>query len=58
MHAQLMLLADGKFLTLVFFGKLLHDMLGVSSDSEEMFLSLPQLEEVTYNEKNIFTKFK
>ena len=60
-NAQLMVLADRKFLTLVIFGKLLHDMLGVSSDSEvteEMFISLPKLEEVTYNEKNIITKFK
>ena len=58
-NAQLMVLADGKFVTLVIFGKLLHDMLGVTSDfdvTEEGFLSLPKLKEATYNEKDIITK--
>ena len=59
-NAQLMMLADGKFLTLAIFDKLLYDMLQVTSDSEvteEAFLSLPKLDEVIYNEKNIITKF-
>ena len=56
-NALLMVIADGKFVTLAIFGKLLHDMLGVTSDfdvTEEGFLNL---KEVTYNEKDIITKF-
>ena len=51
-NAQLMMIADKKFLTVV--------LLQVTSDfevTEEAFLSLPKLEEVTYNEENIITKF-
>ena len=59
-HAQLMMMANGTFLTLSIYGKLLHSLLEVTADSEvseEAFLALPKLEQVIYNEKNVITNF-
>lgn len=59
-NAQLMMIADGTFQTLSIYGKVLFNLLGVTADSEvseAAFLSLPKLKEVTYNEKNVITKF-
>ena len=56
-HAQLMMMANG---TLSIYGKLLHSLLEVTTDSEvseEAFLTLPNLKQVIYNEKNIITNF-
>ena len=58
-NAQVLVMANGTFLTLLIYSTLLHDLLGVTSDtevSEEAFLGLPKLKEVVYNEKNIITK--
>ena len=59
-HAQVMMMENGKFLTLSIYGKLLQSLLEVTEDSEiteEAFLDLPNLEEVTYNDRNIITSF-
>ena len=59
-HAQLMMMANGTFLTLSIYGKLLHSLLEVTADSEvseEAFVALPKLEQVIYNEKNVITNF-
>ena len=56
-HAQLMMMANGTFLTLSIYGKLLHSLLEVTADSEVAFLDLPNLKQVVYNERNVITNF-
>ena len=60
-NVQLMVLADNKFHTLSAYGKVLYELLEITPDTEvtdDMFLCLPKLNEVTYNDKNVIISFK
>ena len=60
-NAQLMVLAENRFETLTVYGKVLYDLLEITPGTEvteNMFLRLPKLQQVTYNEKNIIINFR
>ena len=60
-NAHLMVLADNKFHTLSVYGKVLYELLEITPDTEvteEIFLCLPKVNQVTYNDKNSVISFK